>query len=90
MRGDVVCDYPFEQLRRFHTSHGGEGSVVIAAGAGGPARYGLVGTGDASTKVERFVERLRGRAADGVNAAIYMFNASVLDKIEVSWRIYMR
>ncbi|RUS21827.1 hypothetical protein BC937DRAFT_91357 [Endogone sp. FLAS-F59071] len=84
LRGDVVCDYPFEQLRRFHTSHGGEGSVVIAAGAEGPARYGLVVTGDGSTKVERFVERLQERAAGRVNAAIYMFNASVLDKIEAS------
>lgn len=30
LNGDVFCEYPFKKMIKFHQSHGGEASIVIA------------------------------------------------------------
>lgn len=30
LNSDIICDYPFEQLRDFHLSHGNEGTIVVS------------------------------------------------------------
>jgi mannose-1-phosphate guanylyltransferase len=30
LNSDVICDYPFESLRDFHLSHGGEGTITVS------------------------------------------------------------
>ena len=29
LNSDIICDYPFEQLRDFHLGHGNEGTIVV-------------------------------------------------------------
>lgn len=29
LNSDIICDYPFEQLRDFHLAHGCEGTIVV-------------------------------------------------------------
>lgn len=30
LNSDVICDYPFEQIRDFHQSHGNEGTIIVS------------------------------------------------------------
>jgi len=30
LNSDIICEYPFEQLRDFHISHGKEGTIVVS------------------------------------------------------------
>lgn len=31
LNSDVICDYPFEQIRDFHKSHGNEGTIIVSS-----------------------------------------------------------
>lgn len=31
LNSDIICDFPFKQLLKFHKGHGREGSVVVSA-----------------------------------------------------------
>lgn len=30
LNSDVICNYPFEELLKFHKSHGREGTIVVS------------------------------------------------------------
>ncbi|RUS16716.1 nucleotide-diphospho-sugar transferase [Jimgerdemannia flammicorona] len=83
LNSDVICDYPFEQMRDFHIQHGSEGTIVVTK-VDEPSKYGVVVNKAASTKIECFVEKPQEFISNKINAGIYMFSPSVLDRIEVS------
>jgi mannose-1-phosphate guanylyltransferase len=49
-----------------------------------PSAYGVVVTKQGSTVIDRFVEKPVEFVGNRINAGIYMFNPSILDRIEVS------
>lgn len=49
-----------------------------------PSAYGVVVTKPNSTVIDRFVEKPVEFVGNRINAGIYMFNPSVLNRIEVS------
>jgi mannose-1-phosphate guanylyltransferase len=51
-----------------------------------PSAYGVVVTKPGSTIIDRFVEKPVEFVGNRINAGIYMFNPSVLDRIEVGSR----
>ena len=48
-----------------------------------PSAYGVVVTKPNSTLIDRFVEKPVEFVGNRINAGIYMFNPSILDRIEV-------
>jgi mannose-1-phosphate guanylyltransferase len=50
-----------------------------------PSNYGVVVTKPNSTVIDRFVEKPVEFVGNRINAGIYLFNPSVLDRIEVSF-----
>ena len=50
-----------------------------------PSAYGVVVTKPNSTVIDRFVEKPVQFVGNRINAGIYMFNPSVLDRIEVGF-----
>lgn len=48
-----------------------------------PSKYGVVVNHAESTKIERFVEKPQQFISNKINAGIYLFNPTVLDRIEV-------
>ena len=38
---DVICDYPLEQLVKFHKSHGKEGTLLVTK-VEDPSKYGVI------------------------------------------------
>jgi NDP-sugar pyrophosphorylase family protein len=48
-----------------------------------PSKYGVVVYEQQTGLIERFVEKPREYVSNKINAGLYMFNASILDRIEV-------
>ncbi|CAD6572374.1 MAG: hypothetical protein TREMPRED_000509 [Tremellales sp. Tagirdzhanova-0007] len=82
LNSDVTCTYPFESFRDFHMAHKCEGSIMVTK-VSEPSAYGVVVTKPDSTVIDRFVEKPVEFVGNRINAGIYMFNPSVLDRIEL-------
>jgi mannose-1-phosphate guanylyltransferase len=48
-----------------------------------PSKYGVVLTHPNSSAIDRFVEKPKEYVGNRINAGIYIFNPSILDRIEV-------
>jgi len=77
---DVICNYPLDQLIAFHRSHGQEGTIVVTE-VQDPTKYGVV-VADESNKIQRFVEKPQVFISNKINAGLYLFNVSIIDRIE--------
>jgi len=81
LNSDVICDYPFEQMIQFHKAHGKEGTIVVTK-VEEPSKYGVVCYDNQTGKIERFVEKPQVFVSNRINAGIYIFNTSILDRIQ--------
>ncbi|GAA5839230.1 hypothetical protein JCM11251_006013 [Rhodosporidiobolus azoricus] len=82
LNSDVTCSYPFDELRDFHVAHGGEGTLMVTK-VDEPSKYGVVLTVPGQSTIDRFVEKPKEYVGNRINAGIYIFNPSILDRIEV-------
>lgn len=82
LNSDVTCSYPFEALRDFHLAHGGEGTIMVTK-VDEPSSFGVVLQVPGSTAIDRFVEKPKEFVGNKINAGIYIFNPSILERIEV-------
>lgn len=49
-----------------------------------PSKYGVVVYEQNTGKIDRFVEKPREYVSNKINAGLYIFNASILNRIEVN------
>ena len=77
---DVICNYPLDKLIEFHKSHGKQGTIMVTE-VEDPTKYGVV-VADATNKIERFVEKPQVFISNKINAGLYLFNTSIIDRIE--------
>lgn len=77
---DVICHYPLSKLVEFHKAHGAEGTIMVTE-VEDPSKYGVV-VADESNKIERFVEKPTVFISNKINAGLYLFNTSIIDRIE--------
>ncbi|WVO17320.1 mannose-1-phosphate guanyltransferase [Cryptococcus depauperatus] len=82
LNADIICTYPFEAFRDFHLAHKCEGSIMVSKVAE-PSAYGVIVTKPNSTVIDRFVEKPVEFVGNRINGGIYIFNPSVLDRIEL-------
>jgi len=82
LNSDVICSFPFTKLLEFHKSHGGEGTIMVTQ-VEEPSKYGVVVFDSDSGKIARFVEKPQIFVGNKINAGIYIFNPSILDRIEL-------
>lgn len=78
---DVTCEYPLKELLAFHKAHGREGTIMVTR-VDEPSKYGVV-VHDAAGKIEHFVEKPQTFVGNHINAGLYCFNPSILDRIEL-------
>jgi len=77
---DVICHYPLDKMVEFHKSHGGEGTIMVTE-VEDPTKYGVV-CADENNKIDRFVEKPQVFISNKINAGLYLFNISIIDRIE--------
>jgi len=77
---DVICHYPLKTLVEFHKSHGGDGTIMVTE-VEDPTKYGVV-IADENNRIEKFVEKPPVFISNKINAGLYLFNTSIIDRIE--------
>lgn len=81
LNSDIICDYPFQRMIEFHKSHKAEGTIVVTR-VDEPSKYGVV-VYDQQGLVERFVEKPTEFVSNKINAGLYIFNKTILDRIDL-------
>ncbi|XP_070815085.1 mannose-1-phosphate guanylyltransferase catalytic subunit beta [Chaetodon trifascialis] len=82
LNSDVICDFPFKDLLQFHHNHGKEGTIVVTR-VEEPSKYGVVVFEADSGRIHRFVEKPQVFVSNKINAGIYIFNPSMLSRIQL-------
>lgn len=82
LNSDVICDFPFRKMVEFHKKHGKEGTIVVTR-VEEPSKYGVVVYDQATGQIERFVEKPQEFVSNKINAGLYIFKPSILDRIQI-------
>lgn len=82
LNSDVICEFPFEDMIKFHKDHQCEGTICVTK-VEEPSKYGVVVYESDTGKIERFVEKPREYVSNKINAGLYIFNPTILDRIEL-------
>lgn len=85
--GDIMTSLEISSLVAFHRSSGAEATIHLTP-VDDPSAFGVVEI-DASGRVQRFVEKPAPGETDSntINAGTYVFEESVLDRIEMGRRV---
>jgi len=81
LNSDVICDFPFKEMVDFHKAHGKEGTIVVTR-VEEPSKYGVVVYGEQG-RIKNFVEKPTEFVSNKINAGMYIFNPSILNRIEL-------
>jgi len=81
LNSDITCEYPFAKMIAFHKEHGKEGTIVVTK-VDEPSKYGVVVYEQESGKIQKFVEKPTEFVSNKINAGMYIFNPSILKRIE--------
>lgn len=81
LNSDVTCSFPFAEMLAFHKAHGKEGTILVNK-VEEPSKYGVV-VHDEDGKIQRFVEKPKEYVGNKINSGIYIFNPSMLERIEL-------
>lgn len=79
LNSDVICEFPFKSMLSFHRAHGGEGTIFVTP-VEDPSKFGVV-LYDDKGKISSFVEKPKEFIGDRINAGLYLFNCSILDRV---------
>ncbi|XP_075795720.1 mannose-1-phosphate guanylyltransferase catalytic subunit beta isoform X2 [Pelodiscus sinensis] len=82
LNSDVICDFPFSDMVRFHKHHGKEGTIVVTK-VEEPSKYGVVVCEAETGRIHRFVEKPQVFVSNKINAGMYIFNPSLLRRIQL-------
>jgi mannose-1-phosphate guanylyltransferase len=56
-----------------------------------PSKYGVVVYEQNTGKIDRFVEKPREYVSNKINAGLYIFNSTILNRIEVNYsRLFLK
>ncbi|CAD2219108.1 mannose-1-phosphate guanylyltransferase [Angomonas deanei] len=80
LNSDVTCRFPLRELLAFHKNHGKEGTIMVTKVSEWD-KYGVVVYDKSNFKIEQFVEKPKTYVGDRINAGIYVFNKSILNRI---------
>jgi len=77
---DVICHYPLDKLLEYHKSHKKEGTILVTK-VEDPSKYGVVVSKE-DGQITNFVEKPIEFVSNKINAGLYLFNTSVIDRIQ--------
>ncbi|GMN62279.1 hypothetical protein TIFTF001_031360 [Ficus carica] len=82
LNSDAISEYLLKEMIESHKSHRGEASIMVTK-VDEPSKYGVVVMDQTTGEVEKFVEKPKIFVDNKINSGIYLFNPSVLDRIEL-------
>lgn len=81
LNSDIICNYPFQSMIDFHKLHKAEGTIVVTR-VDEPSKYGVV-VYDQKGLVEKFVEKPTEFVSNKINAGLYIFSKTILNRIQL-------
>jgi mannose-1-phosphate guanylyltransferase len=78
VNSDIISGYPFQGLLDFHLKHPGEGTIMSWE-VEDPSRFGVIV--QENSKIQRFVEKPVEPIGNSINAGLYVFEPSMVDRI---------
>ncbi len=87
LNGDVILNFDFAQMIKFHDQYKGIG-LIASKIVEDPSRYGVLITEEKSNKILKFLEKSEYTPPEGknvpmpINAGVYLFEPEVLSYIE--------
>lgn len=82
LNSDIICDFPFKDMVKFHKNHGKEGTIVVTR-VEEPSKYGVVVYSPESGKIDEFVEKPQEFVSNKINAGMYIFSPAILNRIQL-------
>jgi mannose-1-phosphate guanylyltransferase len=82
LNSDITSEFPFKELLEFHKKHGAEGTIMVTK-VSEPSKYGVVVYNEQTGQIHKFVEKPKEFVGNKINAGIYIFNPSILNRISV-------
>ncbi|CAH1783780.1 unnamed protein product [Owenia fusiformis] len=83
LNSDISCDFPFQDMVDFHKNHGKEGTIVVTR-VEEPSKYGVVVYSPETGRINSFVEKPQEFVSNKINAGMYIFSPSILNRIELT------
>jgi len=80
LNSDITSEFPFADLLQFHKAHGHEGTIMVTK-VSEPSKYGVVVYDEETYRINRFVEKPSVYVGNKINAGIYIFNKSIVNRI---------
>jgi mannose-1-phosphate guanylyltransferase len=80
LNSDITSEFPFIELLEYHRSHGKEGTIMVTK-VNEPSKYGVVVYDENNGRISRFVEKPKEFVGNKINAGMYIFNKSILNRI---------
>lgn len=77
---DVICEFPLQDMVDFHKKNGKEGTIMLTE-VQDPSKYGVV-VYEPDGKIQKFIEKPKEFISNKINAGLYLFNTSILKRIE--------
>lgn len=77
---DVICEFPLKDMIEYHKSHGKEGTIMVTK-VSDPSKYGVVVFEGEAGPINKFVEKPQVFVGDKINAGLYLFNLSIIERI---------
>lgn len=82
LNSDVICEFPFEQVKEFHKKHGCQ-VTICATKVEDPSKYGVICHLENDSLITNFVEKPSTYVGNKINAGIYMLSPKILDRIKL-------
>jgi len=82
LNGDIICKFPLQKMVNFHNHHGKEGTICVTR-VDNPSRYGVV-LSDENHCIKDFIDKPSEFISDKINAGIYLFKTSIIDRIPLN------
>jgi len=76
---DVICEYPLLDMIAFHKAHGKEGTIM-GTPVEDPSRFGAI-VSQENGQIDKFVEKPQVYVGNKINAGLYLFNTSIIQRI---------
>lgn len=80
LNSDIICAFPFADMIAFHKNHGKQGTIVVTK-VEEPSKYGVVVYTPETGQIDSFVEKPQEFVSNKINAGMYIFSPSILNRI---------
>ncbi|TBU04419.1 nucleotidyl transferase [Hamiltosporidium magnivora] len=82
LNSDIICEFPLIEMMKNHLESKCEGTILTTV-VENPKKYGVITTVENTSLIDSFKEKPEEYFGNRINAGIYIFDVSVLQRLEI-------